>query len=97
MRHRLLRAEVRGAHVDAEELVVFGFGERERIARLRDPGVVDQHVEAAELGGSLVDHAPAIGDTREVTAQHRRAPAGGGDLNADLARTLAAVRIVDRH
>src|SRR5438552_5844154 len=97
VRYRLLRAEVRGAHVDAEELVVFGFGERKRITRLRDAGVVHQHVQAAKLGGGFVDHAPAIGDARQVSAHQRRAAAGGGDLDADVARALAAVRIVDRH
>src|SRR5947207_2102683 len=58
LRHRTLRAEVRGAHVHVEELVVLGLGERERIARLRHARVVHEDVEPAELGRGLVDHAP---------------------------------------
>ena len=96
MRRGLLRAEVRRADVHVEKLVVLGFGQGGWIAGLRHSGVVHEHVEAAELRRGLVDNTPAVSDPRKVPAQDHRAAARRGDLHTDIARALAAVRVMDR-
>ena len=52
----------------------------------RDPGVVDEDVEAAERFERLPHHAPGRGEVRDVVAVRDRRAAGGVDFRNDLLR-----------
>jgi hypothetical protein len=57
---RLAGAQERAPQVDGEDLVEVGAGQLVRRPGALDAGVVDQHVQPAEPGGRLPDHADDV-------------------------------------
>ena len=62
-----------------------------------DPGVVDQDVETAELGGDAVDGALHRGGVADVAGEADRARAVGERQAAGGLGGLAPVEVEDRH
>ena len=70
---RLAGAQERAAQVDGDDLVEVRAGELVRGPRDLDAGVVDEHVDAAELLGRLADHAHDVVLVGDV-ALHEHVP-----------------------
>ena len=63
----------------------------------RDAGVVDQHVEVAELLGHALDHRPGLLRIGEVGLGQQRSPAELGDLVHHLLGLGVAALVVHGH
>ena len=75
--------------VDVDDQVPFLFGHVEAHLVPQDPGVVDEHVEPAELVDRLRDQRLTAVPARDVVEVRGRLPAGGDDLvDHLLGRTL---------
>ena len=86
LRNHGLRHQQRAAQAHVEDRVVVGVGDVHRLARLRDAGVVDQHVDAAEGlehrgdGGVARRLVGDVGHDAEVAIA--QLGGGGGGLGA---------------
>ena len=69
---RTLRAQKGAVEVDRERVLPVVVGELEQFALPVHACVVDEHVEAPERSGEVVDHVCRAGEVREVEPPHLR-------------------------
>jgi len=67
----------------------------ERLDGVRNQGVVDQHLDLAQSGPNLLDHALHGGLVAHVGRHGQRLAAGGDDRGNHIVGLLAAAAIVD--
>ena len=94
------RDEERALEIDGQDLVPHGLGQAVEIRVLdevRGPGVVDQHVDPAQLGHAPIHHLVDRGVVGDRGLMHQRLDP---DLAGQLGRLMGlglGTRIVHRH